>query len=82
MNQGCVVGIDIGGTKVAAGIVDLQGNVLSGSRVPMVARGSAADGLAAVASAIMSRSHKSLPLMMFATSVCVLPAPSIRVPGS
>jgi glucokinase len=52
MSQGCVVGVDIGGTKVAAGIVDLQGQVLARSRSPMVARGSSADGLAAIESAI------------------------------
>ena len=54
MNEGCVVGIDIGGTKVAAGIVDLEGNVLSRGRVPMAARGSSAEGLAAVENAIQS----------------------------
>jgi len=52
MSQGCVVGVDIGGTKIAAGIVDLHGNVLARGRSPMVARGSAADGLAAIESAI------------------------------
>jgi glucokinase len=54
MNQECVVGIDIGGTKIAGGIVDLEGNMVAGSRTPMVARGSAADGLAAVEAAIQS----------------------------
>jgi glucokinase len=54
MNQDCIVGIDIGGTKVAAGIVDLQGVVLAASRTPMVARGSAGEGLAAVETAIKS----------------------------
>lgn len=54
MTQECVVGIDIGGTKIAAGIVDLQGHVLTGSRFPMVARAGAADGLAAVESAIQA----------------------------
>ena len=52
MSQGCIVGVDIGGTKVAAGIVDLQGKVLARSRSPMVSRGSSADGLAAIESAI------------------------------
>jgi len=54
MNDECVVGIDIGGTKIAAGIVDLEGNVLARNRTPMVARGSSADGLAAVEFAIKS----------------------------
>lgn len=54
MTQECVVGIDIGGTKIAAGIVDRQGQVLASSRSPMVARGSSDDGLAAVELAIKS----------------------------
>jgi glucokinase len=54
MNEKCFVGIDIGGTKIAAGIVDLQGSVVVASRSPMVARGTAADGLAAVERAIHS----------------------------
>jgi glucokinase len=52
ISQGCVVGVDIGGTKIAAGIVDLQGKVLARCRLPMVARGSAVDGLGAIESAI------------------------------
>src|SRR5258708_998713 len=52
MNQDCVVGIDIGGTKIAAGLVDRDGNVLASSRTPMVARGSSAEGLAAGEAAI------------------------------
>jgi len=46
------VGVDIGGTKVAAGVVDSVGEIKSQSRKPMVAHGEAADGLAAVTSAI------------------------------
>jgi glucokinase len=53
MNE-CIVGVDIGGTKVAAGIVDLDGTVLAGSRVAMVPRGTPEEGLAAVESAIVS----------------------------
>ena len=52
MNHDSIVGIDIGGTKIASGLVDRDGNVIAGGRTPMVARGSAADGLAAVESAI------------------------------
>ena len=48
----CAVGIDIGGTKIAAGIVDSEGTVLATARFPMAARGSAAEGLAAVQNAI------------------------------
>jgi glucokinase len=46
------LGVDVGGTKVAAGIVTRRGEILSKIRVPMRSRGDAADGLAAVESAI------------------------------
>jgi len=47
-----VIGVDIGGTKVAAGIVNAEGNILKHSRAAMNCRGSAEDGLASVVSAI------------------------------
>jgi glucokinase len=46
-----IVGVDIGGTKAAAGLVDHAGKILEQSRMPMVAN-DAARGLAAVAAAI------------------------------
>ncbi|HET9785176.1 MAG TPA: ROK family protein [Terriglobales bacterium] len=46
------VGVDIGGTKVAAGLVDAHGKILTRARTPMSARGTAAEGLAAVQTAI------------------------------
>lgn len=46
-----IVGVDIGGTKVAAGLVDHSGTILAQSRTAMVAN-DAARGLAAVAAAI------------------------------
>lgn len=46
------VGVDVGGTKVAAGLVDANGRVTSQSRVPMLSQGSAEDGLRSVLSAI------------------------------
>jgi glucokinase len=46
------LGVDIGGTKVAAGLVDAEGRILFQTRVAMPARGSAAEGLGAVESAI------------------------------
>jgi glucokinase len=46
-----VVGVDIGGTKVAAGLVDRAGKIQAQSRMPMVAT-DAVRGLAAVAAAI------------------------------
>lgn len=49
---GFLVGVDVGGTKVAAGVVDATGAIQTQSRKPMVATGAASAGLAAVTSAI------------------------------
>jgi glucokinase len=46
------LGVDIGGTKVAAGLVDANGSILFQTRVAMPVRGSAAEGFEAVQSAI------------------------------
>src|SRR5574338_546848 len=43
-----VLGVDIGGTKVAAGLISPDGNVIFKTRQPMKTRGSAEDGMAAV----------------------------------
>jgi glucokinase len=51
-NDTLVVGVDIGGTKVAAGLVDREGAIKSQTRTPMVANREADEGLAAVISAI------------------------------
>jgi glucokinase len=49
----CVfVGVDIGGTKVAAGLVDANGEIGAQSRVPMISHASAEEGLSAVLQAI------------------------------
>jgi glucokinase len=47
-----VVGVDVGGTKVAAGLVNADGEILSHIRVPMVANSSPEEGLQSVLSAI------------------------------
>jgi len=48
-----IVGVDIGGTKVAAGLVNRStGAIRNATRMPMAARGDAAAGLAAVTGAI------------------------------
>jgi glucokinase len=57
MSQGLLenrlmVGVDIGGTKVAAGLVNPRGEIQSQLRVPMVSTASAQEGLDAVLSAI------------------------------
>jgi glucokinase len=46
------IGVDIGGTKVAAGLVTADGEIQSQLRLPMPASGSAQEGLDAVLSAI------------------------------
>jgi glucokinase len=55
MNTGSkalVLGVDIGGTKIAAGLVNPEGKILKQIRKPMIATGSAEAGLNAVISAI------------------------------
>jgi glucokinase len=47
-----VLGVDIGGTKVAVGLVNLRGQIHHAARAPMVARGSAEQGFRAVLQAI------------------------------
>src|SRR5579864_3712430 len=51
-NDTLVAGVDIGGTKVAAGLVNGSGEIKTQIRTPMMAHGKAGDGLAAVVSAI------------------------------
>ena len=46
------IGVDIGGTKVAAGLVSSQGEISHKTRVPMVATADAEKGFAAVAAAV------------------------------
>jgi glucokinase len=54
VQDGFVVGVDVGGTKVAAGLVDHGGEIRSHLRTPMASSGTAAAGLAAVTAAIDS----------------------------
>src|SRR3954470_12612840 len=51
-SEGIFVGVDVGGTKVAAGLVNADGEILSHQRVSMVCDGSAERGLQSVLSAI------------------------------
>ncbi len=46
------VGVDVGGTKVAAGLVNADGEIVSQTRIPMVSTASAEEGLGAVLDAI------------------------------
>jgi glucokinase len=50
--QNLILGVDIGGTKVEAGLVTPSGEVLISERVPMSARGSDKDALKSVSAAI------------------------------
>ncbi len=47
-NEKLFIGVDIGGTKVAAGVVNSAGKIVASSRSPMAARGSAEEGFQAV----------------------------------
>ena len=49
-----ILGVDIGGTKIAVGLVDHTGKILKQTRTPMVGKGTAEAGLQAVISAIDS----------------------------
>ena len=60
--ENLVIGVDIGGTKVAAGIVDCTtGEIHEQTRTPMPASGSAEDGLAAVKSSIEQLLRSAAP---------------------
>ena len=58
-SDGLVIGVDVGGTKVAAGLVDRQGKILFQARAPMVCDDGAARALSCVTSAIDSVSAKA-----------------------
>ena len=59
--NGLVLGVDIGGTKIAAGLVNGEGRILKQTRKPMVATGSAQAGLDAVISAIDEMAAMAAP---------------------
>ena len=52
--SGPILGVDIGGTKVAVGLVDREGKILAQGRQPMVANGTAEAAFRAVTGAIDS----------------------------
>ena len=59
--QNLILGVDIGGTKVEAGLVASSGEVLISQRVPMAARSSEKEGLKSVFAAIdlLRRDHRA-----------------------
>lgn len=67
-----VLGVDVGGTKIAVGIVDRSGKILAQGRTPMVANGTPEAALDAVVSAIDS---------MLSTSAVDIEGIGICAPG-
>lgn len=63
------LGVDIGGTKVAVGVVDRQGKILAQGRKQMIANESAETGLEAVTSAIDSMLSTS-PVAIECIGIC------------
>jgi len=54
MDKKLILGVDIGGSKVAAGLVNAAGEILCQARVPMNTSGSASDGINCVHDAIQA----------------------------
>jgi glucokinase len=66
-----VVGVDVGGTKVAAGLVNAKGEVLARSKTPMLTEGPASNGLMAVSTAIRGLSPEApSPHPIAAIGIC------------
>src|ERR1022692_2415084 len=60
MRENLVIGVDIGGTKVAAGLVDSSGEILCHNRNPMACHNGAASGLESVIKAIETASAQAI----------------------
>src|SRR5258708_15264561 len=58
--QALIIGVDIGGTKVAVGLVDSSGKIVTQERRPMVATSGPEPALQAVTAAIASLAGESL----------------------
>src|SRR5260221_2098451 len=67
-----MIGVDIGGTKVAAGFVDVRGVIAEHLRVPMNPRGTAEEGFAAVTAAIdgLFKLRNAVPGKEFPIGIC------------
>ncbi len=68
--QGLVMGVDIGGTKIAAGFVDGDGKIVRQIRHPMVANGTAEAGLQAVFDAINALTSSASKDAFGAIGIC------------
>ncbi len=65
-----ILGVDIGGTKVAVGLVNSQGQIRRAARAPMIARGGAEQGFRAVLHAIDSVMPRARAAGVRAIGVC------------
>jgi len=76
------LGVDVGGTKVAAGLVNVKGAIVFQTRVPMPAREDAAAGFAAVERAINSvfEKHPEARASLAGIGICA-PGPLDPVRG-
>ena len=70
MAEQLTVGVDIGGTKVAAGLVNRKGEILKRVRTPMVATGDAKTGLDAVLAAIRDVLQDASPENILGIGIC------------
>jgi glucokinase len=75
------LGVDIGGTKVAAGLVDAQGEIRTQTRTPMIAEGDPAKGLEAVAKAVEELLAKAGGLKQIAGIGICAPGPLNPITG-
>ncbi|HZS95506.1 MAG TPA: ROK family protein [Terriglobales bacterium] len=65
-----VIGVDIGGTKVAAGLVDAAGKIIRQVRHPMISDGDAAQGFEAVQNAIDALLAADLKKALHGIGIC------------
>jgi glucokinase len=73
--SGSILGVDIGGTKVAVGLVDRDGKILAQGRKPMTASGTPEAALQAVTGAIDSLSSSSVSSARFQSIGICAPGP-------
>ena len=78
--RGPVIGVDIGGTKVAVGLVDATGKIISQLRKPMVANGKPEAALEAVTAAIDSLAGEEGSASPHGIGICA-PGPLDPVTG-
>jgi glucokinase len=69
-SQKLVLGVDIGGTKVAVGLVNSRGQILHAGRAPMIAHGSAEQGFRAVLQAMDGVMPQARAARVRAIGVC------------